>query len=137
VSPTPLTVLDGERTTEVEAERDGERVLLHRDALLAATGWERKPEGLCRGDICVPPRDDSLDAPGGCVDLAAFAAALRRPLVLDSDHGVAALGAAADAHEDLRNTRAPEFALPDLEGRIHRLSDLRGRKVLLAAYASW
>jgi hypothetical protein len=132
-----FTVLDADRATEVAAQREGDRVLLDGAALVAATGWERKPEGLCRGDICVPVRDDSLDEPDGRVDLGAFAAALRRPLVLDVEHAVAALGAATDSHEDLRNGRAPEFALPDLEGRIHRLSDLRGRKVLLAAYASW
>jgi peroxiredoxin len=27
--------------------------------------------------------------------------------------------------------------LPDLSGRMHALSDFRGKKVLLVAYASW
>ena len=31
----------------------------------------------------------------------------------------------------------PDFELPDLSGTLHRLSDHRGRKVLLIAYASW
>ena len=30
-----------------------------------------------------------------------------------------------------------DFTLPDLAGRPHRLSDHRGKKVLLVAYASW
>ena len=32
---------------------------------------------------------------------------------------------------------APEFTLPDLEGRLHSLSDHRGVKVFLVAYGSW
>jgi hypothetical protein len=27
--------------------------------------------------------------------------------------------------------------LPDLDGNLHRLSDYRGKKVLLSAWASW
>jgi len=33
--------------------------------------------------------------------------------------------------------QAPDFALPDLADRVHRLSDYRGRKVLLVTWASW
>ncbi|TAK76433.1 MAG: redoxin domain-containing protein [Dehalococcoidia bacterium] len=32
---------------------------------------------------------------------------------------------------------APDFELPDLDGRMHRLSDRRGKKVVLALWASW
>jgi peroxiredoxin len=31
----------------------------------------------------------------------------------------------------------PDFTLPDLEGNQWRLSGLRGRKVLIYAWASW
>ena len=33
--------------------------------------------------------------------------------------------------------QAPAFTLPDLDGKPHSLSDYRGKKVLLVAYASW
>jgi peroxiredoxin len=32
---------------------------------------------------------------------------------------------------------APDFTLPDLAGKPHTLSHLRGKKVLLVTWASW
>ncbi|MCZ6597977.1 MAG: redoxin domain-containing protein [Planctomycetota bacterium] len=32
---------------------------------------------------------------------------------------------------------APDFALPDRHGNLVRLSDFRGKKVLLYTWASW
>ena len=32
---------------------------------------------------------------------------------------------------------APNFTLPDLNGRVHSLADFRGKKVLLVTWASW
>lgn len=32
---------------------------------------------------------------------------------------------------------APDFTLPDWQGREFRLSSLRGRRVLVVAWASW
>ena len=37
----------------------------------------------------------------------------------------------------LRSLQAPDFELPDLDGRTHRLSDYIGNKVFLFAWASW
>ncbi len=36
-----------------------------------------------------------------------------------------------------QGTEAPEFSLPDLEGRIHKLSDYRGKVVFLNFWATW
>jgi peroxiredoxin len=48
------------------------------------------------------------------------------------------LGVGAAARSDaLRSLEAPDFTLPDLEGRRHSLSDQRGKKVLLVTWASW
>jgi hypothetical protein len=37
----------------------------------------------------------------------------------------------------LRSLEAPDFSLPDVAGRMHALSDHRGKKVLLVTWASW
>lgn len=61
-----------------------------------------------------------------------------RPLAVDRDERVACLGVAAAARgAALTSLEAPDFALPDLTGRLHTLSEQRGRKVLLVAWASW
>jgi hypothetical protein len=132
-----LTLLDGVAETRVEALVDGDRVLLTPAELERATGWEHKPEGLCRDGLCVPLRDPSAQRDGR-LDLALVAAALQRPVALDLAERAVALGTAApDRGEQLASLRAPDFALPDLDGRMHTLSAQRGKKVLLVAYASW
>jgi peroxiredoxin len=35
------------------------------------------------------------------------------------------------------STSAPDFTLPDLDGRLHSLSDHRGKKVVLLTWASF
>ena len=96
------------------------------------SGWQSKPEGLCRGERCVPFR--SADA--ATVELAAAAEALAMPLVHDATHRLWALGAEAGGRA-LRSAVAPELELPDFRGGTFRLSSLRGTKVLLVAWASW
>jgi len=126
------------RPLAVAASVVGSQVWLPADAVKAALGWELKPEGLCRGDVCVPVPANSPIAIGEDIDLAGLAALLRRPLALDLEERAAYLGAVAeDRGAALASLEAPDFRLPDLEGRVHSLSAHRGQKVLLVAYASW
>ena len=78
-----------------------------------------------------------LGAPGP-TDLVEVAAALGRPVAVDAAEHAAYLGIGAAARgRALAALSAPDFTLPDLDGRSHRLSAYRGRKVLLIAYSSW
>jgi hypothetical protein len=133
-----FTLIDVLREIEVPAAVEGDAVRIPADALAEATGWTLKPEGLCTDEVCVPVRDFAgLETEGG-VDLATFARLLGRPLALDRPERTACLGASASERAArLATLEAPDFSLPDLEGKIHSLSDYRGRKVLLVAYASW
>ncbi len=98
----------------------------------ARTGWAIKPEGACKGDVCVPlPADGRLDA-------SVLAARLGMPLVRDDAHGLVALGpATVGSGHALTTAAAPELELPDKDGNPFRLSSLLGQKVLLVAWASW
>jgi len=133
-----FTLIDGDRVVALRASRGGDAVQIAPEILRDATGWELKPEGLCRGDVCVPVRDRAALAGDGGVDLAAFARALDRPLALDIAERAAALGtSAAERSARLATLEAPDFTLPDLHGRMHTLSAHRGKKALLIVYASW
>jgi hypothetical protein len=100
-----------------------------------ATGWAVKPEGACKGDLCVPlPDEVHVD---GALDVTVLADRLGMPIVRDADHGVLALGPSTVAGRALETAVAPELELPDLDGNPFRLSSLHGKKVLLVAWASW
>ncbi len=133
-----FTVIDADRAVTVPCTVEGERVAVRPEVLRETLGWELKPEGLCKGDVCVPVRDPAALQCEGGVDLSAFASALGRPLALDLDQRSAALGtSASERGAQLASLEAPDFTLPDLEGKLHSLSEHRGKKVLLIAYASW
>ena len=101
------------------------------------TGWSVRPEGLCQGDVCLPLPPEAVD--DGTLDVEAVAERSGMPLVHDGPHGVWALGpATAATGRALSSAVAPELELPDLRnGELFRLSSLRGKKVLLLAWASW
>ena len=122
------TVIDEQREHAVDS---GDTLALD-PALL---GWERKPEGLCRDDVCIPVPGDVADGP---IEATRLAGLLGRPAVIDADERVAAFAApAAERADALRSGIAPDFELADLDATLHRLSDYRGTKVVLYAYASW
>lgn len=133
-----FTIIDEERPTEVELDVQSGRILLSPEALTKATGWEVKPMGLCREDRCVGLPAEGSPVTDAGIDLAAMAELVRHPLAVDLEEGVAALAAPAEQRTAaLQSLEAPDFTLPDLDGNEHSLSDHRGKKVLLAAYASW
>jgi hypothetical protein len=133
----PVTVVSDNEAT-VDGFRSGDALLLPESALAQATGWELKPQGLCQGDVCVPVRDRAAVGPDGLIDVASLAGALRRPVAIDAEHGLAVIGkAATEAAESMTSLRAPDFTLPDLSGNDVALRDFAGRKRLLVAFASW
>ena len=136
-----VTVLYETRDAHVarDAREAGDRLWLSAPDLAQATGWTLKPEGLCRGEACVPlPRDGSWSDADGRVDLTAFARAFRQPVVRDERHAVWAVGESTGARaEQLSSLEAPDFTLPDLDGELHSLSDHRGQKIFLLSWGSY
>jgi hypothetical protein len=101
----------------------------------AGTGWEPKPEGLCRGEICVPA--PTALRPDGTVDVAVAAALLGMPIVHDATHGLHALGPGSSSGHQLSTAVAADPELLDSDLNPFRLSSLHGRKVLLVAWSSY
>ena len=100
------------------------------------TGWTLKPEGMCRADLCVPLPAVALKP--NEVDVASFWKKLGGPVVASEQRDVWALGAPADERNAaLEGLAAPDFTLPDVDGVPRTLSQLRGKKVFLATWASW
>jgi hypothetical protein len=133
-----LTLIDDGRPRTVEAVVLGDAIHLSPAALERTLGWELKPQGLCRGETCVPVRDRAALVHQDGIDLGTLARLLDRPLAAEAAEGVAVLGAcASDRAQRLAAMDAPDFTLPDLQGRLHSLRDQRGKKTLLIAWASW
>ena len=123
-----------------EGEASGEALWLPAREAEAATGWAAKPQGLCKGEVCVPlpaGREQEF-VRGARVNVAALWRHLGQPLVRsEGGHAWVLAESARDRAAALRSLEAPDFTLPDVAGRMHSLSDHRGKKVLLVTWASW
>ena len=126
------------------ARAEGDDLWVAASELRAVSGWELKPEGICRDEICVPVPPDraaSLLAQTdgqSWLNLAEFARYTGQPYAHDGTGAVWYFGSASeDQRRALDSLEAPDFALPDLDGTVYRLSDYRGKKVFLLLWASW
>ena len=107
-------------------------------------GFELKPEGACLDELCVPvlqDRDSELlviRSGQKWFNVTELARRLQQPFVADHDQRVWSLGEIpVPRTRFLSAAVAPDFALPDRQGTLVRLSDFRGTKVLLVTWASW
>jgi hypothetical protein len=140
-----VTIIYGGTATDAGgAVTDGEALWLPPADLRAATGWELKPEGMCREEVCIPiPEARAVEflKPRGAetlVNLTAFADYAGHPYARDDAQTVWSFGEPAqDVRAQLLSLEAPDFTLPGYHGGTHSLRDQRGKKVLLLLWASW
>jgi hypothetical protein len=101
------------------------------DELERRTGWAIKPQGACKGEVCVPlPKGSALTA-------TLLRDRLGMPLVGDEERGVWALGPSTATGRALESAAVPDIELPDVDGNPFKLSSLHGRKAIVVAWASW
>ena len=112
--------------------------------LSRATRYVIKPQGVCRDELCFPlpkSRKTEFVSKKGVTtwfNLSEFAKLVKQPVVVDQKNGVWYFGARASEQTSyLTSLEAPNFSLPDLNGKLHSLADFRGKKVLLVTWASW
>ena len=103
--------------------------------LFERTGWEAKPEGLCRGEVCVPAPD--AQRTNGTIDVSIVAERLSMPLLRDESSGTWVLGPSALSGRALDTAVVPPLSLTAFDGTPFDFSSLLGRKIILAAWASW
>src|SRR5215475_8566816 len=142
-----LTVIYDNRTTEVApplSALPADDLWVTLADLKRATGFVIKPQGVCRDELCFPiPRGRQaafLSKKGSITwfNLSEFARLLRQPVAHETEASVWYFGPRPDEQNGfIGSLAAPDFKLPDMNGRAHSLSDFRGKKVLLITWASW
>ncbi len=136
-----ITVLTESGATKLEvAEAAMEQLWLRTADVEPLTGWELKPDGLCRGAVCipVPPGREAEFSRTTAVNVAEFWRLRGGSVLHDAERANWILGEPATARATaLDSLEAPDFTLPDIDGKPHSLVDYRGKKLLLATWASW
>jgi hypothetical protein len=98
--------------------------------------FELKPQGACRAEVCIPVSKEMTR--GRYFNLTAFARKIGQSFVADLDARVWSFGEIPMLRGPFVESRmAPDFVVPDRKGRPVRLSEFRGKKVLVVTWASW
>ena len=124
-----------------EAHAVSEELWITFEDLRKKFGWTMSPEGICHGQQCVPVpagRKSEFVRDGDWFNLAAFCRLLGNAVVHSDDFSTWVFHeAGSEPRGGTQPREAPDFALPDIDGRVHYLADYRGNKVFLFAWASW
>ncbi len=142
-APAKVTVLARENTIAIErAWVEADDLLVPADKVQAITGFELKPQGLCAADICIQIPADSgwVISRGGAAyfNVTRFAKKVDQVFAVDAEQHVWSFTTVPRTRTShLSAGEAPDFALPDRDGKIVKLSDFRGKKVLVLTWASW
>jgi hypothetical protein len=141
---TRTVIYDGVATEVAAAPEPSSDLWITTTDLRRATRFVIKPQGVCRDQLCFPlPKNRKAEfiAKKGATtwfNLSEFAGLIKQPFTSDQKNGVWYFGARTEEQNGyLASLEAPNFTLPDLNGREHSLADFRGKKVLLVTWASW
>jgi hypothetical protein len=141
-------IYDDSATNLTSAREDDGQLWITTADLKRATRFEVKPQGVCRDELCFPlpkaKREAFLHKDAGqsratdtWFNMTAFAQLIHQPVAHDAALSTWYFGLRSDQRQQLSSLQAPDFTLPDLQGKPHRLSDFRGKKILLVTWASW
>ena len=141
---THASIIYDDHATEINtANVDAGQLWITKVDLKRATGFELKAQGVCRNELCFPlpkSREQELvrkNKGKTWFNLVAFARLVHQPVAHDEALATWYFGLRSDQRQGLSSLEAPDFTLPDINGKIHSLSDFRGKKVLLLTWASW
>jgi len=120
----------------VDPARDTSALWIRKRDLPRVNGFELKPQGACRADLCIPiPKTMTR---GEYFNLTAFAKKAGQPVVAEEGARVWSFGEMQALGGGLASTRiAPDFEVPDRLGHPVHLAGFRGKKALVVTWASW
>jgi len=98
------------------------------DEFAAGTGWQIKPEGACKGEVCVPLGGSTFDT---------RVTAERLGMAIVEHDGMWAIGPESIGDRALTTAEAPDLVLGDIDGKEFALSSLRGQKVVIVSWAPY
>ena len=129
------TILYHDSSVTLDKVRPDDKDLWVRGADLPRINeFELKPQGACRADMCIPVAKTLKR--GEWFNLTGFSRKLGQAYVTEG--AVYSFGEIPVMRGSFYSSRvAPDFAVPDRNGKIVHLSDFRGKKVLVFTWASW
>ena len=139
------TVLYNDRTIPIEKVlADPVDLWVSPEDLTRISGFVLKPEGACLKELCIPiaQKEDSdlfvRRGGKGWINVTELARKIQQPVVFDADASVWSFGEIPLTRRPfLESAIAPDFALTDRKGKTIRLSDFRGKKVMIMTWSSW
>jgi hypothetical protein len=120
----------------VDTKRAIDALWISKRDLPRINGFELKPQGACRADLCIPIPKTLVR--GDYFNLTAFAKKAGQAVVAEPGARVWSFGEMQALGGGLANSRiAPDFEVPDRLGRPVHLAGFRGKKALVITWASW
>jgi len=139
-----ITILANDQISKISTLKENSDTLwIKADELKTATHFELKKSGVCYDplNICIPLVEDGFvqeNEAGQWLNMSKVAAKLGQACVSDENHTVWSLGLIPEVRKAMLDTAiAPNFEIADIHGETLRLSDLRGKKVLIVTWATW
>ncbi len=138
-----VTVLFDEAAVEIEETLvDGEELWVATDQVQEINGFDPKPEGFCSADVCIPipnSADWRMQHNGNeYFNVTRFAAKVDQAVAVAESKSIWSFGSDPILSSGLLPSGiAPDFELPNRQGNLVKLSDFRGKKVLILSWSSW
>jgi hypothetical protein len=140
---TAATVLYDDRVLEITRTlADPDDLWVVPEDMTRIGGFVLRGTRICLDAVCVPAPPNSdiriTRSRQTWISLTELARQLKQAVAVDADRGVWSFGEVpARRASFLESAMAPDFSLPNRQGQQVRLSDFRGKKVLLVTWASW
>jgi len=141
-----MIVIANDEITKISQRQKGDNNILwiKENELKSSTGFELKDYWVCYDNICIPLSENEKeriiaeDNSEKWVNICELSKKLWQAIIFDEEYWVWSLWTFPQARKmTLESNIAPDFEIKDRAGKIVRLSDFKGKKVLIVTFASW